>query len=377
LIFVDFEMPASDYSAIGLVYDEAGYQTLERLSASLDLHAIPLSTATSDALTHKRAVIVEVDLTEPAKVARLRQLVRQATPGVPLLFCLDRGRHFRLAQVQANALGARGLLHRPVATGAAREALEKLGVTVNPPRPSGIEAAAGGPSIKASARLLEGAFKSLSTGAPLDVRGTLGASRELLSGVGQAGLNAWLDTVRGHHDGTFQHCLLVTGAAVAYALEAKLPPADQLKLTVAALLHDIGKAEIPLDILDKPDRLSDAEFEIVKRHPIIGRDYLLTQDNLPPEVIDAVAHHHEYLDGSGYPDRLAGDQIAPLTRILTVCDVYGALVERRAYKPPKTPYEAIMILSDMARQGKVDYQLVRTLGLAVDVVLRDSEFRLR
>ncbi len=183
--------------------------------------------------------------------------------------------------------------------------------------------------------------------------------------------------MRGHHDGTFQHCLLVTGAAVAYALQAGLSARDRLTLTVAALLHDIGKAEIPLGILDKPGKLTDDEFAVIKRHPLIARDYLLTQQNLPPEVIAAVTQHHEYLDGSGYPHQLQGDQIAPLAHILTVCDVYGALVERRAYKSPKTPYEAIMILSDMARQGKVDYPIVRTLGLAAGVTLRAAEFRLR
>ncbi len=369
-------MPASGYPRISLIYDAAASEGSYRLAESVGLHPVALEAVTPDALQQKRAVIVDVDLKQLAKVTQLRQALASIGPQVPLLFSVDRGRQLHAAQIQANALGARTILQRPLEPEAVRRALRELGVAVEPPQ-SDSDAEPGGASIKVGARLLDGAFKALRAGTPLDVGEALGASRQLLAGVGEAGLQSWLETVRGHHDGTFQHCLLVTGAAVAYALQAGLSARDRLTLTVAALLHDIGKAEIPLGILDKPGKLTDDEFAVIKRHPLIARDYLLTQQNLPAEVIAAVTQHHEYLDGSGYPHQLQGHQIAPLARLLTVCDVYGALVERRAYKSPKTPYEAIMILSDMARQGKVDYPIVRTLGLAAGVTLRAAEFRLR
>jgi HD-GYP domain-containing protein (c-di-GMP phosphodiesterase class II) len=83
----------------------------------------------------------------------------------------------------------------------------------------------------------------------------------------------------------------------------------------------------------------------------------------PPQslTLKAIRHHHEYLDGSGYPDGLTANQIGDLTRIMTVCDVYGALVERRAYKAPKTPDAALDILIGMAKDGKVELDLVRAL----------------
>jgi len=81
--------------------------------------------------------------------------------------------------------------------------------------------------------------------------------------------------------------------------------------------------------------------------------------------LDAVRHHHEYLDGSGYPDGLQGQQINDLSRILTVCDTYGALIEQRAYRAATPRAEALEILAKMAKDGKVEYSLVRALGHCV------------
>lgn len=124
---------------------------------------------------------------------------------------------------------------------------------------------------------------------------------------------------------------------------------------------------MPIEILDKPGKLTEAEYTIIKRHPRIGHDYLAQHPRVGSSVLDAVLHHHEYLDGSGYPDGLAGNEIEPLTRVLTVCDVYAALVERRSYKEPKSPRDAIAILTDMAWRGKVEYEPVRVLAQALGV----------
>ena len=306
----------------------------------------------------------------------MRALLPPAGLHAPLLFAVEPGRHLHASRTQANALGAKGVVRRPLQVEEVRQALAELGIAVAAPMPTGIEAEPGGVSIKAAAKLLDGAFQSLSAGAPLDVGQAVDTSRQLLSGVGQSGLNPWLDTVRGYHDGTFQHCLLVTGTCVAYALQAGMSEGEELTLTVAALLHDIGKAEIPIEILDKPGKLTDEEFEVVKRHPLIAHDYLVGQRSLPPGVLSAITHHHEFLDGSGYPHQLRGDEIEPLTRMLTVCDIYGALAERRAYKTAKTPHDSILILADMARRGKVDYEIVRTLGFAVGVPLPERQFHI-
>lgn len=89
------------------------------------------------------------------------------------------------------------------------------------------------------------------------------------------------------------------------------------------------------------------------------------QANVSEQVLDAVLHHHEFLDGSGYPHGLRGAQIKDLTRILTVCDIYAALVEERPYKVPMPPAAALQTLNDMAEEGKVEGALVHALGRCV------------
>lgn len=179
------------------------------------------------------------------------------------------------------------------------------------------------------------------------------------------GLAQWLDTVRRYHESTFQHCLIVTGVLTGFGHKNGMRKADVLTLTVAGLLHDVGKAQIPIDILDKPGRLTDEEFAVIKQHPNMGYEYIRSQNIIDSETLSAIRHHHEYLDGSGYPDGLSAQKIGDLTRIMTVCDVYGALIERRAYKPPKSPQAALDILTGMARDGRVEYDLVRALGYSV------------
>ncbi|WP_342359849.1 HD-GYP domain-containing protein [Terrarubrum flagellatum] len=224
-----------------------------------------------------------------------------------------------------------------------------------------VAGAPGGRSVDAAANVLCQMFSKLAEGGAVDLTEAAGASDLVIDAVADVGLAKWLDTVRAYHEGTFQHCLLVTGVATSFGVKNRMRRADIARLTMAGLMHDIGKARIPLAILDKPGRLDPEEQAIVQRHPVIGYDYLRAQNSAPIEVLSAVRHHHEYLDGSGYPDGISGADIGDITRIVTVCDIYGALIEERAYKPPKSPAEAIAILLTLAREGKVEESLVKAL----------------
>jgi len=183
------------------------------------------------------------------------------------------------------------------------------------------------------------------------------ATSKIITRVGQDGLSTWLDEVRRYHQGTFQHCLLVTGVAVAFGLDVGFSGGDVSRLGMAATLHDIGKARIPLSILDKPGRLDPEEEEIIRRHPAIGYDLLKGVRGINPEILDGVRHHHEYLDGSGYPDGLSGSQISDLVRLLTISDIFAALVESRPYKAPMPRPDAYQILCGM--EGKLEGALLR------------------
>jgi HD-GYP domain-containing protein (c-di-GMP phosphodiesterase class II) len=126
---------------------------------------------------------------------------------------------------------------------------------------------------------------------------------------------------------------------------------------MAATLHDVGKARIPLSILDKPGRLDPVEDEIMKRHPVIGYELLKDLSGISAEVLDGVRHHHEYLDGSGYPDGLTAEGISDLVRLLTISDIFAALVEQRPYRPPMSREAAYKVLCGM--EGKLEGSLVK------------------
>lgn len=347
VIASEFDTPAAD-----VLRDGVETITLENLSPSIAAGC--------------SALFFDVDLSRHATVGAIRDLLGGLKTTPTLIFVVDRGAGRHQQTIQANALGARAVVARPLDMKALRarvptEGSKPAGHAVPPPR-----------SIAAASRILGASFAAIANGAPLDIQQASTAGKELLAGVGQDGLHAWLEKVRAHHDGTFQHCLLVTGTAAAYASYAGLSEADRTLLATAALLHDIGKAQIPNSILDKPGKLTDSEFAIIKEHPGIGADYLRKQKDVPNAIIDAVLQHHEYLDGSGYPKGLCASEIAPIAKILTVCDVYGALIEKRAYKPARTPAEALYVLISMAQQGKVDIRIVRTLANALNIHLPDE-----
>jgi len=183
------------------------------------------------------------------------------------------------------------------------------------------------------------------------------AGEQIISQIGVQGLTGWIDTVRQHHSQTYQHCLLVTGIAVAFGRHLGFSQKDRMRLSFAGILHDIGKARIPVSILEKPGPLNDDELSIMRQHPQFGADSLAAMPNLPSDMIDIVLHHHEYLDGTGYPHKLKGQQISDFVRLMTISDIFGALIERRSYKAPLASDAAYEILLKMG--PRLDQDLVR------------------
>ncbi len=131
---------------------------------------------------------------------------------------------------------------------------------------------------------------------------------------------------------TATHQRRVTRLARAIAREISLPEDQLIAITVAGLLHDIGKICVPTAILNKSGQLTDAEFFMVKSHPEFGYD-ILKEIELEWPVADIILQHHERLDGSGYPQGLTGDQIRFETQILSVADVVEAMSAHRPYRP--------------------------------------------
>ncbi|EJL93457.1 HD-GYP domain-containing protein [Herbaspirillum sp. CF444] len=142
-------------------------------------------------------------------------------------------------------------------------------------------------------------------------------------------------------DYTYMHSVAVCTLMVALGRTLGMDEVACKEAGLAGLLHDVGKAFIPVEILHKPGGLTPAEFEVVKRHTVLGYDHLVKNSNIPDYATDVCRHHHEKVDGSGYPDGLSGAGIALLARMTSICDVYDAVTSERPYKKGWDPAETL------------------------------------
>lgn len=132
---------------------------------------------------------------------------------------------------------------------------------------------------------------------------------------------------------TLRHNENVADLAVGLAEYLRLPTTDIMTVYLAGLVHDIGKIGVPESVLNKPGRLTDGEYAVIKHHPVIGADIVAEIDGFGA-IAKIVRHHHERYDGRGYPDGLAGEQIPFFSRLLAVCDAYDAMTSVRCYRVP-------------------------------------------
>jgi putative nucleotidyltransferase with HDIG domain len=329
----------------------------ERLSRDLALilpcTVVPVQQVGAQ-LAGARIIVCDVALNEPSAVGMLRAaLDRHRGPGVPLL-CLLREQTHHLV-IQAKALDATDIL--PLDTPPAQlldkiVELTRTDVSDRSTTPRRIASAGAQKAVAALAELMlaaeQGSRVSPDT---LDI-----ASTAILDAMARADIQAWLEVVWDYDQVTYQHGLLVAGLAAFLSFKLGFGTVDRKRLTEAALLHDIGKARVPLHILNKPGRLTDEEMAIMRTHAPVGFDLLAKQGGFDGDILSVVRHHHEYLDGTGYPDGLRANQIIDLVRLTTICDIYAALIERRAYKSPMPAEQAFKIMWDMG--GKLDADLL-------------------
>lgn len=302
-------------------------------------------------------IVCDVALDLPRSVEMLRAALAQHRQhaATPVLFLLRDPSH--VTQGQARLAGATATLAHPVrATDliAAVAALLQANRGGAAPPTTAVEVKA---SVKQAGKVLAKLFQSGVERTLITAENLEEGSGILLDAIRQADVQAWLDVVWTYDDATYQHCLLVAGLTAAFALELALPPTMQHALSQAALIHDIGKAQIPRQILNKAGRLTPAETAVMQSHAAIGYRMLAGQPGFDPRLLDVVRHHHEYLDGSGYPDRLLAPQISRMVRIVTICDIYAALIERRVYKAPLAPKVALDHLDELG--PKLDQPLVK------------------
>ena len=152
-----------------------------------------------------------------------------------------------------------------------------------------------------------------------------------------------LHNMRAVNDSIYAHSLNVALISGMIGKWLKLSKEDLNLLVLAALLHDVGKTKIPPEILDKPDKYTDEEFALVKKHPTLGYNILnaIPDSELEPRVKKAALMHHERCDGTGYPKGLKGDEIDEFAQIIAIADVYDAMTAARSYRAPLCPFQVI------------------------------------
>lgn len=169
---------------------------------------------------------------------------------------------------------------------------------------------------------------------------------------------------------TFKHSVDVAAIAMMIGREYGLSRDGIHQLGIAGLLHDVGKAKIPNEILNKPGKLTDEEFEIIKNHSLYGFEILKEKNCFSPLILDGVLHHHEKMNGTGYPDCLKDEQISLFSKILSVADIYDALVTKRPYKGPISGRQALEMV--LALGEELDNKVIQSFVESVILYPVDS-----
>lgn len=167
-------------------------------------------------------------------------------------------------------------------------------------------------------------------------------------------------------DYTYLHSVAVCALMVSLARQLNLDETSVREAGMAGLMHDLGKALMPMALLNKPGRLTDDEFGIIKGHPAAGHRLLVEGKTASDIVLDVCLHHHEKVDGSGYPDRLAGASISLFARMGAVCDVYDAITSNRPYKAGWDPAESIRKMTEWSKghfDERVFQAFIKSVGI--------------
>jgi putative nucleotidyltransferase with HDIG domain len=207
--------------------------------------------------------------------------------------------------------------------------------------------------LKASKQAITSMFNEVRMGQAVNAEDAMPLVEEITASVSRnEGTLISLVRLKHKDDYTYMHSVAVCALMVALSRQLGLDDKQTKQAGLAGLLHDIGKSAIPLEILNKPGKLTDEEFDIVRGHPRAGYDILLASTGVDEVALDVCLHHHEKMDGTGYPDKLPSQEISIFAKMGAVCDVYDAVTSNRPYKEG---WEPGVSLQRMAQWSKTHF----------------------
>lgn len=165
---------------------------------------------------------------------------------------------------------------------------------------------------------------------------------------------------------TFQHCVSTSALLMTFGRAMGLPKEDLVEAGIGAMLHDIGKMQVPQSVLNKPGSLTETEFHLMKEHVLLGVGILEHTPGITARMVQIASEHHERFDGTGYPDQLRGFEISELGRMTAIVDVYDALTSHRVYRTPMEPSEALRKLYEWSAHhfdAPLVERFIQTVGI--------------
>jgi len=201
-------------------------------------------------------------------------------------------------------------------------------------------------ALKGTVEVFNNIADVISTGEPIVFGAMKDACAPLVDAINNNDFKSILNGVKNHDNYTYAHSMRVATMLSLFGHAAGLKKEEQLILASGGLLHDVGKMLIPHNILNKPGKLDEAEFAIMKTHVPETVKYLRANGDIPKAVIVIAEQHHEKLDGTGYPHGRNGSELNDLARMAAIVDVFSALTDRRVYKPPMEPETALGIMTN-------------------------------
>ena len=210
-------------------------------------------------------------------------------------------------------------------------------------------------------------FQEARMGKAVDVGGAQKMVEEITDSVSRnPGALISLARLKTVDDYTYMHSVAVCAMMVALSKQLGQDAEHTRLAGLAGLMHDLGKAMMPMEVLNKPGKLTDVEFSIIKTHPVEGHRLLLTGQSVGDVVLDVCLHHHEKTDGSGYPKGLKDSEISVFAKMGAVCDVYDAITSNRPYKVGWDPAESLRKMAEWSNghfDGKIFQAFVKSLGI--------------